>query len=179
MIIKTLYLSILLFWGFINAGYADLYKCHDNQDRVYYDDDFDQLKSRCGNVPKKVFTTPKKELPISSLESKVKIRDQAITKPFNTQGSLDGQVSSFDIDKLTSYAVMLGRALGCGIDTKYASSKIGEWIDRVFPPGSNSQITYLPIFLSGIQHHAKQQVSGNSPDNCSAVTSAFNKMPLP
>jgi len=87
--------------------------------------------------------------------------------------------SSTDIDKLTTYAVILGRATACGINTKDASSRVGYWMDRIFPPGSEDQITYLPIFLAGMQHNAEQQASGNSPDDCSAVTRAFNTTPWP
>ncbi len=87
--------------------------------------------------------------------------------------------SNNDVDKLTTYAVMLGRALACGVNTKTAASKVGYWMDRVFPPGSEDQITYLPIFLEGIKHNAEQQSSGNSPDSCSDVKRSFNAIQWP
>ncbi|WP_171694357.1 hypothetical protein [Methylomonas sp. ZR1] len=87
--------------------------------------------------------------------------------------------STADIDKLTTYSVILGRAVACGINTNDASSRVGYWMDRNFPPGSQDQITYLPIFMAGMQHNAEQQASGNSPDNCAAVARAFNSMPWP
>ena len=93
--------------------------------------------------------------------------------------SLANAASSSDIDKLTTYAVILGRATACGINTKEASSKVGAWMDRTFPPGSSDQMTYLPILMSGMQYNAQQQASGNSPDSCSAVLRAFNAMHLP
>ena len=44
--------------------------------------------------------------------------------------------SPAEIDKLTTYAVILGRATACGINTKEASSRVGTWMDRTFPPAS-------------------------------------------
>ncbi|MGY6274994.1 hypothetical protein [Methylomonas sp. MgM2] len=93
--------------------------------------------------------------------------------------SLAIAASSSDTDKLTSYAVILGRAAACGIDTTDASSRVGGWMDRVFPPGSQDQIIFLPIFMEGMRYHAQQQASGNSPDSCSAVRRAFDGMPWP
>lgn len=87
--------------------------------------------------------------------------------------------STTDIEKLTTYSVLLGRAIACGINTKDASSKVGYWIDKRFPPGSEDQITYLPIFMQGMQYHAQQQSLGKSPDDCSAVSRAYNSMPWP
>ena len=87
--------------------------------------------------------------------------------------------SDSDIDKLTTYAVILGRAIGCGIKTEYESRRVGAWMDKTFPPGSSDQKTYLPIFIQGLQYHAKQQSTGNSPDSCSQVRKTFNNMPWP
>ena len=84
-----------------------------------------------------------------------------------------------DIDKLTSYAVILGRACACGIDVGSASRKVGAWIDKKFPPGSSDQMFYLNLFMKGMEHHAKQQSVGNSPDTCSQVRSAFYGMQWP
>jgi hypothetical protein len=87
--------------------------------------------------------------------------------------------SDSDIDKLTTYAVILGRAIGCGINTDYEMRRVGAWMDKKFPPGSSDQKTYLPIFLQGIQYHAKQQSSGNSPDSCPQVRKSFKRMQWP
>lgn len=88
-------------------------------------------------------------------------------------------ISDRDIDKLTTYAVILGRAIGCGISTEYESKRVGQWLDSKLPPGSAKQKTYLPIFVSGVQYHAEQQASGKSPDTCSQVRRTFNNMVWP
>jgi len=87
--------------------------------------------------------------------------------------------SKADIDKMTTYAVILGRASACGINADYASKRVGSWLDRKFPPGSQDQKTYLPIFIQGMKYHADQQAKGNSPDTCSQVRSSFRKMQWP
>jgi hypothetical protein len=87
--------------------------------------------------------------------------------------------SSADIDKLTTYAVILGRAVACGANVDDASRRVGQWMDRTFPPGSSDQKTYLPVFMEGMRYHAQQQKEGKSPDSCSAVLRSFNGFPLP
>jgi len=95
----------------------------------------------------------------------------ALADPLNAQAA-----SRADIDRLTSYAVILGRAIACGIDTQEASVQIGKWMDKRFPPGSKDQQTYLPIFIDGVKYHAEQQRAGRSPDSCSQVRHSFSKM---
>ncbi|MEX2125585.1 MAG: hypothetical protein WD795_16980 [Woeseia sp.] len=84
-----------------------------------------------------------------------------------------------DIDKLTTYAVILGRGVACGADVATASERVGRWMDAKFPPGSKDQQTYLPIFMAGVQHHAQQQRDGKSPDSCGEVLRTFNQFPWP
>lgn len=82
--------------------------------------------------------------------------------------------SSSDIDKLTSYAVIYGRAIACGISVQGDIAKTGAWIDRTFLGSEKS--TYLRIFMEGMEYHAQEQSAGRSPDSCSAVRAAYNKM---
>jgi hypothetical protein len=87
--------------------------------------------------------------------------------------------SSADIDKLTTYAVILGRATACGANVDDASRRVGRWMDRTFPPGSKDQQIYLPIFMEGMRHHVQQQNEGKSPDSCFSVLRSFNSFPWP
>lgn len=87
--------------------------------------------------------------------------------------------SSADIDRLTTYAVVLGRAVGCQIDATNAYSRVGRWMDRAFPPGSEDQKTYLPVFIVGVKHNAEQQAAGRSPDSCSSVRRTLDGFPWP
>jgi hypothetical protein len=70
----------------------------------------------------------------------------------------------------------LGRACGCGIDVSDASQRVGAWLDRTFPPDSPDRTFYLKLFISGMQYHAKQQSTGNSPDTCEQARKALNGM---
>ena len=85
--------------------------------------------------------------------------------------------SDSDIDKLTTYAVILGRAVACGIDTSNATSRVGAWMDRTFL--KNEKATYLVIMVEGMQYHAEQQRAGKSPDTCDAVRRSFAKIAWP
>lgn len=96
---------------------------------------------------------------------------------FLSQSSL--AASDADIDRLTTYAVILGRAVGCGISTSYEASRVGDWMDRKFPPGSADQKIYLPIFMNGVRENAEKQSRGLSPDDCGSVEEQFNMVRWP
>ncbi len=87
--------------------------------------------------------------------------------------------SSKDIDRMTTYAVVLGRTVACGADITDASRRVGRWMDVKFPPGSQDQKTFLPIFIQGVEYHAQQQKEGKSPDSCAAVLRNFKSFPWP
>ena len=87
--------------------------------------------------------------------------------------------SSADIDKLTTYAVVLGRGVACGGNIDDASRKVGRWMDKIFPPGSSDQQTYLPMLAEGMRYHAQQQSAGKSPDNCQSVLKTLRGFPWP
>ena len=93
--------------------------------------------------------------------------------------SISLAASSKDVDRLTSYAVILGRGIACGAESAEASRRVGAWMDVKFPPGSQDQKTYLPIFMQGVLYHAQQQKEGKSPDSCTEVLHNFRTMPWP
>lgn len=84
-----------------------------------------------------------------------------------------------DVDKLTTYAVVLGRGVACGADVRDPMARVGRWMDTRFPPGSDDQRTYLPIFIEGVQQHAQQHKDGRSPDGCRTVLKTFSTFPWP
>jgi hypothetical protein len=81
-----------------------------------------------------------------------------------------------EIERMSSLALLLGRGIGCRLDTKRASAVIGSWFDQTFPPGSGAQERYLPMFAEEVEHHARQQRTGASPDSCAQVAHAFYTM---
>ncbi|WCB45055.1 hypothetical protein [Nitratidesulfovibrio vulgaris] len=85
--------------------------------------------------------------------------------------------SDADIDQLTSYAVILGRATACGEDTENAARRVGAWVDRTFNGQERSHM--MMILVLGMQHHAEQQAKGNSPDSCSSISRTLTKMVWP
>lgn len=87
--------------------------------------------------------------------------------------------SDADVNKLTTYAVMLGRAAGCGLSVDSEASQVGSWMDRRFKPGSADQRTYLPIFMAGVRENADRQSKGLSPDDCGTVREQFSLLDWP
>lgn len=85
--------------------------------------------------------------------------------------------SDADIDRLTSYAVVLGRAAACGEDTENAARRVGAWVDRTFYGQERSNI--MMILAIGMQHHAGQQAKGNSPDSYSSISRTMARMVWP
>ena len=73
-------------------------------------------------------------------------------------------------------ALLLGRAVGCGLDTRRASGAIGAWLDQTLPPGSAEQTRYLPAFAADVRRHARQQQKGDTADSCADIAGALNAL---
>jgi hypothetical protein len=83
--------------------------------------------------------------------------------------------SEAEVERLSSFALLLGRGIGCNLDTKRAAGVIGSWFDNTFP-GEEEQERYLPVFAEEVEQHARQQRSGDSPDSCADIAHAFYTM---
>ena len=75
-----------------------------------------------------------------------------------------------DIDKLTTFAVVLGRGVACRADVEPAMKRVGRWMDVKFPPGSRDQQIYLPIFMEGVRHLAEHPT---------LVVTSSERLPVP
>jgi hypothetical protein len=84
--------------------------------------------------------------------------------------------SAADLETMSSMALLLGRAAGCGLDTRRATGAIGAWLDQIFPPGSADHMRYLQAFGDDVRRHARQQQQGDTPDSCADIAEAFNAM---
>jgi len=91
---------------------------------------------------------------------------QPVTRPYN-------------IDTMTSYAVIIGRASGCGVNTSPEMARIGKWFDANFSSDSKEKSTQLLIFMAGVKHHADMQYRGESPDSCEQVRKVYNTISWP
>jgi hypothetical protein len=83
--------------------------------------------------------------------------------------------SEAELERMSSLALLLGRGIGCNLDTKRASGVIGSWFDRTFPAPAEQE-RYLPEFAAQVEQHARQQRSGDSPDSCADIANAFYTM---
>jgi hypothetical protein len=84
--------------------------------------------------------------------------------------------SEAELERMSSLALLLGRGIGCNLQTKRAAAVIGSWFDKTFPPGSDAQERYLPVFAEEVEQHARAQRTGGSPDSCADVAHAFYTM---
>jgi hypothetical protein len=84
--------------------------------------------------------------------------------------------SQGDLETMSRMALLLGRAVGCGLDTDRAVKAISAWLDQTFPPGSAEQARYLQAFGADVRRHAQQQQSGDTPDSCADVGQALDAM---
>lgn len=94
-------------------------------------------------------------------------------------GPKPGTSASSDLNKLSTYAVILGRAVGCGMDVSEASRRVGRWVDVTFVPGTKEHTSYTLAMAQGMANEAARQRSGKSPDSCSAVRAQTTSMPWP
>ena len=101
----------------------------------------------------------------TSSGSALKKRDEAIQPRYD---DID-----LDTDSITSYGIMFGRAIVCGVDVDAQLKIIGRWIDQAENP------MYLAIFTVALDSGAKGQADGNSPDSCTKVREEIRLVTLP
>lgn len=82
-----------------------------------------------------------------------------------------------DIDQLSTYAVLIGRGLGCGYNMEAEMRRVGRWIDSTFPGHKKSE--YVRTFITGVQYNADEQLKGRSPDSCLKVREVLDGMVWP
>lgn len=99
--------------------------------------------------------------------------------PANTATASPSDPMYGHIDRVSTYAVLIGRGAACGIDVSEPARRVGVWLDRVAPPGSAAQRTLLPMLTQQGQYHAQQQASGRSPDDCATVARAIARFQWP
>lgn len=99
------------------------------------------------------------------------------TRPVGTR--YRAGMTDADVNRLTSYAVFIGRATACGVDTGAAVEAVGTWIEAKMPPGSADRATLFPIFAQGMQDSARMQSQGRSPDTCDQVLTQFARISWP
>lgn len=83
------------------------------------------------------------------------------------------------LTKVTAYAVMLGRARGCGIETAQATSHVEQWITAQSSPESLERVRLLHALMAGTTYYAAQQHQGKSMHICAEVHVHFARFPWP
>lgn len=123
----------------------------------------------------------KREIQAASAKVRERAASERTARQYSIRSSREPVAKvpiSDSIDRMTTYAVVLGRAIGCGMDVSGPSGRVGDWFDSNFPLGPQ-KVQYLSIMAQGIKHHAEQQRRGNSPDSCSQVRVQMANFPWP
>ena len=180
--IKMATILVAVMVVYVPAAIAAPYKCKTNDGHIEFTDmpcssGFRQEGDRWIDVD----AERKQKHSVERMQRDAKLRqtNKNDSSSLVVNEAVNSSVVPQDIDKLTTYSVILGRAIGCGADVGIASRRVGHWMDMVFPPGSVDQQTYLPIFMSGTRYHAEQQRLGKSPDSCTTVLRSFSGFPWP
>lgn len=82
-------------------------------------------------------------------------------------------MSDKDGERMTIFATMLGRLIGCGLPSSKASSEVAAWMARHNPSSDPATPGNLAVFTIGVQHHTAEQKAGRSPDSCADVQEFF------
>lgn len=90
-----------------------------------------------------------------------------------------GSTREIDTNKFSTYAVVLGRATGCGENVDGPLRRVGSWLDSIYRPGSPENQMYLMLLAEGMRHNAVEQRAGRSPDSCAQVRRTLNGFPWP
>ena len=85
---------------------------------------------------------------------------------------------SLDEDKITSFAAMIGKGMGCGLNTSALGNKAAEYITANTAHGSEARKAALAKVTLGAQLVAEVQRNGGYPESCSSIASAYSKLGL-
>jgi hypothetical protein len=84
--------------------------------------------------------------------------------------------SDAEVRTLERFGLLLGRGIGCDLNTDQAVAYINHWFEQTFPPVSADRQRNLAHFREITRFHAQEQRSGESPDECSNVSNAFKAL---
>lgn len=78
------------------------------------------------------------------------------------------------MDRLTTFAILIGRGVGCHIDMSRETIRVEKWISLQSHVGPADLGTLQGVFVSGVQAQAEQQAAGEGPDSCAVVAHAIH-----
>ena len=80
-----------------------------------------------------------------------------------------------DMDKVATYADLLGRGIGCGFGMKEQTRRVGAWIDKTFAGPDVGKARKL--FVTSMQQGAKEQ--SRSEESCARLRSTLDEITWP
>lgn len=94
---------------------------------------------------------------------------RAAYRPSPTAAAPD--LTASEIDRLTTYATLLGRAAACNVPSAAGAQRVGQWLERRVPAHQRQQ--WLGVMVGGMHRAAADQQQGRSPDSCAQVRRAL------
>lgn len=82
-----------------------------------------------------------------------------------------------DMDKVTTYAELLGRGISCGFDMKEQTRRVGTWIDHTFT-GQDMGLARKQ-FVTGMQQGVKKQAAEPAEESCPRLQKTLNEVTWP
>ena len=83
--------------------------------------------------------------------------------------------SPADLVTMSQMALLLGRAAGCGLDTRGATRAMVAGSIGPFRPARLAG-ALLPDFTADVRRHARQQQQGETSDSCADVAQALKAL---
>ena len=82
------------------------------------------------------------------------------------------QLTDAQIDRMTTFATMIGRGIGCGLDVGSQTRSMGNWLNQNVRDNETRR-AYTAVVETAVQTAAVQQAGGQTPDTCAAVESGL------
>ena len=87
--------------------------------------------------------------------------------------------SDAQIDRLTTYAVYLGRGVACDVPTGRARyNQVSAWIRSTAASDAERDAMGV-VLMTGMSENQQRQVAGSSPDSCDTVRRQFERIDWP
>lgn len=84
-----------------------------------------------------------------------------------------------DFDDMTAYAVLLGRAEGCGVNTEATMGQVTSWVAQQFADKPTEDGPVMPQFIESVNYFKQEQLAGKSPVSCAEIKNDFAEMQWP
>lgn len=87
-------------------------------------------------------------------------------------------ISVEDSNRMSNYITIIGRAIGCGMNTDTELIRVINWLQPKFSDAQEESM-YTLIIAEFLEKNAREQSQGLSPDSCYEVRKQYNLINWP